>query len=152
MCRKRIGVEIRILNNLIRRSVENAPNKKMIDEVTGTNGWIIGYLSDHKDQDVFQRDFEEEFGMTRSTASKVVNLMEKKGLVTRCSVPGDARLKKLEMTPRAEEINNLMLEDFRGIESTLLDGFSDEELAIFYDILHRMQNNLKNAQLQHKEL
>lgn len=151
MCRKRIGVEIRILNNLIRRSVENAPNKKKIDEVTGTNGWIIGYLADHRGQDVFQRDFEEEFGMTRSTASKVVNLMEKKGFVTKCSVPGDARLKKLAMTQKAEEIHDLMIEDFKQMETTLLDGFSEKELDLFYDIIHRMQNNLKNTQLQNKK-
>ena len=113
--------------------------------MTGANAWIIGYIAEHRDKDVFQKDFEEEFGITRSTASKVVNLMEKKGLIARCSVPGDARLKKLTLTPRSEEVYQLMVEDFIAIENTLAKGFSEGELEQFFDFIHRMQMNLKNG-------
>ena len=66
-----IGIELRYLNNLIRRYVDNKLHKKYIDSVTGTNGWIIGYIADHGD--VYQKDLETEFGITRSTASKAVS-------------------------------------------------------------------------------
>lgn len=145
MEKKPIGSEIHILGNMIHRYVENLPNKKQIDSLTGMNAWIIGYIADCGGTDVFQRDFEKQFGITRSTASKVVNLMEKKGLVERRSVPGDARLKKLVLTEKSERIHQLMIEDFRQLERTLEAGFSEEELDRFSEYVHRMQRNLEAA-------
>ena len=52
------------------------------------------------DRDVFQKDVEEAFHITRSSVTSAVQLMEKKGYITRRSVPCDARLKKLALTDR----------------------------------------------------
>ena len=78
MSEHHIGREIRSLNNAIRREVDSSPVKRKIDDITGTNGWIIGYISRNSGRDIYQRDIEKEFGITRSTASKVLILMEKK--------------------------------------------------------------------------
>lgn len=141
--KKTIGNEIRVLSNLIHRAIEHSPVKKQIESVTGTNAWIIGYIAHSKGEDVFQRDLEKQFGITRSTASKVVNLMVQKGLIERQSVPGDARLKKLVLTDRSWEICRQMTAEFDEIESTLSDGFSEEELEQFFNYIYRMQNNIK---------
>ena len=138
-----VGSEIRVLWNLIHRALENSPQKKMVERISGTNAWIIGYIGGRRGQDVFQRDLERQFGITRSTASKVVNLMVQKGLVERQGVPEDARLKKLVLTAQAWEVFDLMQEDFRGMERALTFGFSQEELEQFFDYIHRMQNNIK---------
>lgn len=72
MQKDHIGNDVRILSHQIHRWIENAPNKKKIDSVTGANAWIIGYISDKTDnnEDVFQKDLESCFEITRSTASK----------------------------------------------------------------------------------
>lgn len=142
-----IGNDIRILSHQIHRWIENSPNKKKIDSVTGANAWIIGYISDKtkNNEDVFQKDLEKNFEITRSTASKVVNLMVEKGMVERQSVPWDARLKKLVLTDKGREINELMLEDFSVVEETLSKGFSEQELEQFFDYIHRMQQNMKDG-------
>lgn len=139
---KEIGLELRRLNNLTKRYLDNHTNKKIIDSITGTNGWIIGYLADRDGQDVFQRDLERQFGITRSTASKVINLMVQKGLVQRESVPQDARLKKLVLTPKAREVSAMMVEDRNAIESKLTQGFSAEEIDVLYSYLLRMKQNM----------
>ena len=92
---KLISTQLRGLSHRIHRFLENSPNKKAIDSITGTHGWIIAFLSCNKDKDIFQKDVEREFDVTRSTASKVIDLMEQKGLVRREKVSKDARLKKL---------------------------------------------------------
>jgi DNA-binding MarR family transcriptional regulator len=125
--------------------MENHANKKLVDNITGTNGWIIGYISDHNCRDVYQRDLEEEFGITRSTASKVVNLMVRKGLITRQSVPHDARLKKLVLTEKAIEVVALMEEDGKKLENTLRKGFTDEEIETLHSYLERMKKNLSQV-------
>jgi DNA-binding MarR family transcriptional regulator len=144
MTSKHIGVELRSLNNAIVRFMSRFANKKYIDKMTNRNGWIIGYLARHQDQDVFQRDLEQEFGITRSTASRVINLMVKKGLIEHCPVENDARLKKLVLTPKALEISVLMQADGKQMEDKLSAGFSPEELETFFSFIERMKQNIAN--------
>lgn len=143
--------ELRSLSHLIYRFIESLPNKKQIESMTGTNGCIIGYLNENSDHDVFQKDIEKSFGITRSTASKVINLMEQKGLVERQSVSCDARLKKIVMTDKSKAISHLMAEDMDLVESVLTDGFSPEEKKALYNYLKRMKQNLKSYDLKEKE-
>lgn len=143
--------ELRSLSHLIYRFIENLPNKKQIESMTGTNGCIIGYLAENSDHDVFQKDIEKAFGITRSTASKVINLMEQKGLVERQSVSYDARLKKIVMTDKSKSISHLMAEDMTLVESVLTEGFSLNEKKALYSYLKRMKQNLKSYYLKEKE-
>ncbi len=143
--------ELRSLSHLIYRFIENLPNKKQIESMTGTNGCIIGYLAENSDHDVFQKDIEKAFGITRSTASKVINLMEQKGLVERQSVSYDARLKKIVMTDKSKYISHLMAEDMTLVESVLTEGFSLNEKKALYSYLKRMKQNLKSYYLKEKE-
>ena len=140
---KSIGIELRSLDNLIMRKFENSDHKKQIDSVTGTNGWIIGYLADNVDKDVFQRDLEEQFTITRSTVSKVIILMEKKGLIERHSVPYDSRLKKLVLTDKAWKISELLRECGSKIEEDLIKGFNEKELDTLCGYIQRMKENMR---------
>ena len=140
-----IGVELRRLSNLTCRYFDQQANKKRVDAITGTNGWIIAYIARQNDKgnEVFQRDLEGRFGITRSTASKVVNLMVQKGLIEQRGVPGDKRLKKLCLTEKSLEVKHLMDEDRRQFEETLRKGFSEEEITTLFDMLDRLQQNVK---------
>ena len=75
-----LGIELRKLSNLTCRYFDQQTNKRAVDAVTGTNGWIIGYIArrEKEGREVYQRDLETRFGITRSTASKVVALMVQK--------------------------------------------------------------------------
>lgn len=143
MKEKLIGFELKCLNNLIMRKVENLPGKNEIDSITGTNGWIIGFLAENADKDIYQKDLEQRFSITRSTASKVLILMEKKGLIQRCSVPHDARLKKLVLTEKAWKLSEQMINDAMRIEATLTKEFTEEELKTLYHYIQRMKNNIQ---------
>lgn len=142
MDKRNIGIELRSINNLIMRYMENHANKKKVDSITGTNGWIIGYIAENHNRDVYQRDLEAEFSITRSTASKVINLMVQKGLIVRESVPHDARLKKLVLTDKAHEISCIMKQDGAVMNDVLIHGFSKDELDDLYSFLKRMKANI----------
>ena len=101
---KYIGMEISKTNNLLIRScLKN--DFRDVNAATGKNAWIIGYIAEHSDRDVFQRDIEEDFSIRRSTVSNMISLMEQKGYIKRESVDYDARLKKLVLTPKALDIH-----------------------------------------------
>lgn len=143
MKEKPIGLQLRQLNNLITRYMDRSPVKQQVNKITGTNGWIIGYIAKHSEKDLFQKDLEHRFGITRSTASKVLTLMERKDLITRQSVPSDARLKKITLTQKALDINEMARADGELFEKTLTEGFSDEELDTLQDYLERMKRNMQ---------
>ena len=92
---RHVGGEIRMLSNLIKRCMDDG----MPPETTGMQGWIIGFLHRNEDRDMFQRDVEAEFNIRRSTATGILQLMEKNGFLLREPVAYDARLKKLVLTP-----------------------------------------------------
>ena len=94
---RHVGGEIRVLSNLIKRCMDDG----MPPETTGMQGWIIGFLHRNEDRDMFQRDVEAEFNIRRSTATGILQLMEKNGFLLREPVAYDARLKKLVLTPKA---------------------------------------------------
>lgn len=143
MHNKPIAMEIHALDNLIRRRAENSKSLQYVKSVTGTNGWIIGYIADHIDEDIYQKDLEEKFSITRSTASKVIKLMEHKGLIERHSVPHDARLKKLVLTESAIDLHKELVEDLNKIELVLLKDFSKEEKELLLSFLKRLKSNMK---------
>ena len=139
-----VGKEVHSLDNLIGRYIEMcACTDERFDGITGTNGRILGYIARRRDSDVFQRDIEREFCITRSTASKVLTLMEQKGFIERRSVPGDARLKKLVLTDISVQFTDMMHENVARIEAVLTDGVSKEELRAFITTVEKMKENLR---------
>lgn len=140
---KSIGREIRKTNNMFKRRHMNSEFHKQIQNITGTNGWIIGFLADNSDRDIFQKDIEEIFSLRRSTVSNMVQLMEKKGFIKRESVDYDARLKKLVLTQKALEIHKAILKDVEENEKKIKNGISEEELKIFFDVIEKIQKNIE---------
>ncbi len=140
---RKIGIDIHRLDNRIRRCVQHTATQHEMEAVSGTNGRIIRFLSEHTDRDIYQKDLESEFGITRSTASRVLRLMEQKGLVERQSVPQDARLKKLVLTERSRRLVQEMCHTGMTIDTRLLRGFSPDEVQTLYGFLDRMFQNLE---------
>lgn len=144
MKNKDIGKQLATLNNLVRRKIENEMQSDLM-KVSTANGYILFYLHDNQDKDVFQKDFEEAFSITRSTASKILSLMETKGLIARGTVDGDARLKKITMTEMGEQMRQKLIEGRLCMEKTLTEGFAQEELEQLSAYLERMKQNMKKS-------
>ena len=149
MDKRGIGVRLRLLNNAVRRYIDRyAEGKKALDSLSCSNGWIIGYVCEMREcgRDVYQRDLENNFGITRSTASKVLGLMEKKGLIERVSVSHDARLKMIVPTEKSIEIGRFIKNDNEKLELQLKKGFSPQGLEQLYGYLERIQSNIDAAE------
>ena len=135
---RHVGGEIRVLSNLIKRCMDDG----MPPETTGMQGWIIGFLHRNEDRDMFQRDVEAEFNIRRSTATGILQLMEKNDLIRRESVSSDARLKSLIPTKKAADLDAQIGEFLRQTEQRLTHGLSDEQLAQFIQTAEHMYANL----------
>ena len=138
-----LGKAIHELDNLIFRNMLAQGRKYGYDQVTVMNGWIVKYLVLNQDKDIFQKDIEKEFGITKSTVAGIIKLMEKKGFIERISVPRDARLKKLVLTDKGREYEDKMGTQFRLDEQMYRENITDEELCIFIRVLNKIKQNVK---------
>ncbi len=140
--KKHIGFEIRNLSNLIKRDVEKSRLYSYCSS-TGLHGWAIGWFYENQDRDVFQRDFEERFSIRRSTASNILSLMEKNGLIVRVGVDYDARLKKIVLTDRAVELHREITAEIEQREKRMVSGLTPDEIECFFSVVNKIKNNLE---------
>ena len=87
-----IPAQLRRVNNLIFRKIGQIARTNGVEAVTPMHGWIMEYLYRHSETPVFQRDIEREFSITRSTVTNILQLMERKGYITRQSVEAGAKV------------------------------------------------------------
>ena len=134
------GSKINYVSTIIKREIDKLESIQCIEKISGTNGFILVYISDKKEP-VFQKDIERDFGITRSTASKVISLMEAKGMITRKGVDNDLRLKQLLLTDDAKRIVSNVKNDLNRFEERLTKGLSKEEKDEFLCLLSKIEKN-----------
>lgn len=137
---KSYGYEIHTLDRMIGRTLFQTFEKLNISKM---QSWIIHYLYDRPDENVYQKDLESFFHIARSTATGLLQGMEKQGYVIRCSVPGDARLKRIVLTEKGSDIQNAVLNALHRNEQALRQGISQEDLDTFYRVLCTMKNTME---------
>lgn len=142
--RQIIGYEIHILDNMIGHRISALCER---DGLTQMQSWVIGYLYDHSDKNIFQKDLEARFHIARSTATGIIQLMEKRGFLTRESVPSDARLKRLVLTEKGISFQLSIIRNLNQIEQLLKGQISQQDLDFFFEIIHQMKQNLQNETL-----
>ncbi|MBO4292497.1 MAG: winged helix-turn-helix transcriptional regulator [Lachnospiraceae bacterium] len=138
-----IGFELKCVNNLIRRSLDQRFAEHVSEEMSGMQGPVIGYIFTHCETgDVFQKDIEKEFNIRRSTASVMLQNMEQKGLILREPVAGDKRLKRIVLTDKAKKCHMQVKKQIDQFNRVLEDGIAPEEKEQFLAVLDRIKANL----------
>ena len=137
---KDCGLWIHVLSHKLKKSMD--ANMQSLG-ITGVQSRIMHYiLVKCADGPIFQRDVEGVFSMNRSTATGILQLMEKNGLILRESVASDARLKSLIPTEKAARLDAQIGELLQQNEKKLTCGLSDSQLALFRETAALMSANL----------
>ena len=132
-----------------RKYFEKLQEKRGLDKTVITHGWIIAYLyymTITEKQSVYQKDVEKKMHLPRSTATTILQKFEREGMVRRVSVDGDARLKRIELTPGGVEFYNNTITDFEETEARARRGITDEEYEQFLKILDKMRSNFEKEE------
>lgn len=133
-----IGFYLRKLNNHIQKRSHSFYNRKEIKECSLSNLWVIDYLTDNSDKDIYQKDIETEFSINRATASKMLTLMEEKNFITRIPCEEDGRLKKVKVLPEGEKLKGICLAIRKEMEKELSFSLTKEEVETLKNILKKM--------------
>ena len=144
--RNGVGIKIKKVQSLIRKAIHNSETFKSNEELTNVIGWTIGFISRRNCEGIetYQKDVEREFKISRSTATGLLQNMERLGYIYREVSEVDNRLKRIVLTEKSIELHKKVVLTFDDIESRLLTGFSEEEKEMLFGFLLRLEKNLED--------
>lgn len=137
-----LGFEFKQMSNFIRRNMKAKLSESGFDEVTIMHGWIMGYLYINQDEDIYQKDIETKFEISRSTVTNILQLMEKKGYLTRTTGSHDARLKKIELTELGIKTHLDTVAVMDSFHEAMESNVTEEERETFLRVIAKMKDNV----------
>ena len=146
---RKVNYALRCVGHLIRKRAEKSEAKKYIDSLTGTRGSIMCYLKDNEGKDIFQKDIEKHFSLSRSTVTEILQRMEKSGLIERLTVSSDARLKKIMLTEKANDLIEVLDRDREKTDQIVVKNLTDSEIQTLIELLGKVSQSLGES-LQEK--
>lgn len=141
------GHLVRILGTCTDQAMTNALASM---DLTAAQGKIMGYIS-HSPQPPCPRDIEEAFHLSHPTVSGLLSRLEKKGFLEFRPDENDRRSKRIYLLPKGQELNETMHQTILSTEAQLVQGFSEEELATFQDLLTRALHNMGGYPCKRKQ-
>lgn len=134
---------------LIRHKINESEKLNVIDkEISRRQAAVIGIIDESQGKPVFQKDISRILCIRRSTATSMLQDMEKDGLIIREPVGNDLRLKKLVLTEKSMRYALMIREEFTLIEDSIIRGFSEEEKLQLRKYLERIKENLTEERRQ----
>ena len=143
---KRFGHQVHLM-------VQQEAKRCGIEFMGGPQGQVIRFLDyrEESGQAVLIKDIEQELNITKSVASNLVKRMVQNGLVELEVSPNDKRAKYVHLTEKSRSQMKQIKSFFDRIDRSLLGGVSEEELAIFEEVLDKLQANVKKIGGENEE-
>lgn len=104
---------------------------------------VLGELDRHGR--LTQRELAEHTHVTAATISGTLKRMERAGLVKRSSDEADARVSIVELTEKGTECSQEALRLFTQTDTSMLEGFTLEEMSQLLSFMTRISENLQRS-------
>jgi DNA-binding MarR family transcriptional regulator len=86
-------------------------------------------------------ELAREYGIDASAVTRLIDRLEKRGLLTRVRSNEDRRVVRLALTPEGQGIARRLPAMFTGVMDGLLSGFTPEEVGFLKSMLRRVLTN-----------
>lgn len=129
-----------ILGRLIRRS------RKLLDQrlkdlgVTQALWTTLAHLHSGGDG-IPQRDLANRMSIASPTLVRLLDSLEKQGLLERRACNDDRRVHKLFLTPHGNEFMHLLYNRSEELQAELLDGIPEEDLEVTFKVIDQLLSN-----------
>lgn len=135
---KRFGHQVHLM-------VQKEAKRCGIEFMGGPQGQVLRFLDrhEHNQELTLIKDIEQELNVTKSVASNLVKRMVQNGLVELEASPSDKRAKYVRLTEKSRSQMKQIKSFFDRIDRSLLDGISEEKLAVFEEVMGRLQANVE---------
>lgn len=138
----RVDYELHRLDNAIKKRIDGKLREEGLNEATVVNGWFLKFLYDNREKEIYQKDIEKHFNIGRSTVTGIIQLMERKELVCRVTVENDARLKRVILLQKGEEIHKIIEKAILDTNRQIVEGVTSEEMDALFRVLNKIRTNI----------
>jgi DNA-binding MarR family transcriptional regulator len=90
-------------------------------------------------------ELAREYGIDASAVTRIVDRLEKRGLLERVRSSEDRRAVRLALTPEGQAIAQRMPPIFTSVTDELTSGFTPEEIGFLKSMLRRILTNSDNC-------
>lgn len=104
--------------------------------------WIALYYLG-KEEYISQKELAKKMKVKESSIARLIDRMERDGLVERIRNQQDKRFINLSLTAKGKELTIKLLPEGKVFQDLLYKNISDEEIKNFTMILAKMVNNVK---------
>ena len=107
--------------------------------------WLVLMHLSRMDGEALQKELAFIVGVEGPTLVRVLDGLERMGLVQRLGVEGDKRARLIRLTPRADGVISDIMRIGTKLRGEALAGISDEDLENFFRVLNVILANLAVA-------
>ncbi|MBO0439186.1 MarR family winged helix-turn-helix transcriptional regulator [Candidatus Enterococcus ikei] len=142
---RKIGLKIRILANELNRKAAEILKEDNGEASSSIQMRILNFIHRRNSQQipVYQKDIEQEFDIRRSTATGVLQTMEKRLFIERSSCKEDNRFKTIILTDLGQQKVKENIVKLHKFDELLVQGISEEDLTIFFKLMDKLSENSK---------
>ncbi len=138
----RIGSLIYITGTLIRGFSTQTFNEKKF-EITPDQYVILSLLIENENI-MYQRQLAEIMFKDRANISRIIEIMHKKGFIDKIPDCNGRKIYKLVVTEKGKIARDKILETDIELRKIITKDISEEELALAFHILEKMNMNVKD--------
>jgi DNA-binding MarR family transcriptional regulator len=136
-----LGESVGYLITRVKSTLSNMVTQRTMAElgITSTQGSILFMVASGKC--LLAAELAREYGIDASAVTRLIDRLEKRGLLSRVRSSEDRRVVRLALTPEGLEIAARMPGIFTSVIDELLTGFTAEETGFLKSMLRRVLVN-----------
>jgi DNA-binding MarR family transcriptional regulator len=136
-----LGESVGYLIARVKSMASNMVTQRTMAElgITSQQGSILFMVASGKC--VLAAELAREYGIDASAITRLIDRLEKRGLLTRVRSSEDRRAVRLALTPEGQQIAARMPAIFTSVTDRLLSGFTPEEVGFLKSMLRRVLVN-----------
>ncbi len=133
-----LGESVGYLISRVKSTMSNMVTQRTMAElgITSTQASILFMVASGKC--LLAAELAREYGIDASAVTRLIDRLEKRGLLTRVRSSEDRRVVRLALTPEGQALAARMPAIFNGVLDKLLAGFTAEETGFLKSMLRRI--------------
>ena len=135
--------DLQAIDSGIRQLRSRLAHRYDLDHLDGPQGKVVLYLNNHPNKVIYQKDIEEEFGISKSVASQLMKRMVRNGFIEIEPSESDKRYKEIHLSKLGQEKSRTIKDFLFMTHNVILDGISSDEVMQVEGILAQLMSNIQ---------
>ena len=98
-----------------------------------------------KNEQIYQRQIGELIGKDRANVNRLLNILEKQGLIERKIDSNGRQINRIKITKKGSELRNKIHPVITKIRASYLDNINYDELLKCHEILNKIKDNISKS-------